>query len=197
MKMEKLSSFSEKIFGSRKSLLLIAFANAAGFFAGVYFYWAQLMDSNPWTWILILDSPVSVLLFAVVCVLFYFRKKIPEALKFLAAAYVIKYGVWTLLTLWLYWSNYVVFEDQVIGILDFILHFGMVVEGILLIPKIRPKFRDALIVLAILLANDVSDYFFGTVTRIPPTYLNVLMTESFAATILIVAAISIFRRMKA
>jgi uncharacterized membrane protein YpjA len=193
MNFEKLSGFSEKVFGNRKILLFLIIANLAGFFAGIYFYWGQLVDSPPLLWILILDSPVSVFLFAVVCLLFYFRKKIPEALKFLASAYVIKYGVWTLLTIWLYWSNYRIFDDQVIGVLDFILHFGMVVEGMVLIPKIRPKIRDALFVLFVCLANDVSDYFFGTVTRIPPAYISLLMTESFAASVLITLSIAVYR----
>jgi len=180
---EKLTMFSARVFGNRKILLALIIANLAGFVAGVYYYWNQLVVSHPLLWIVIIDSPLSVLLFASVCTLFYFRKKIPEALKLLASAYVIKYGLWTMLTLWLYWSNYRLFEDQVIGIADFLLHLGMVIEGIALIPKIRPRIRDALLILCILLANDVSDYFFGTVTRIPPDYLGFLMTESFAASV--------------
>lgn len=191
MNFEKFVGLSEKIFGNRKILLFLIIANLAGFFAGIYYYWNQMMDSSPALWIVILDSPLSVLLFSVVCLLFYFRKRIPEALKFLASAYVIKYGIWTMLTLWLYWSNYRIFEDQAIGILNFFLHFGMIIEGIVLIPKIKPKISDAFIVLLLCLANDVSDYFFGTVTRIPPTYMSFLMAESFAASIIIVLSIFI------
>ncbi len=171
-------------------LAFLVAANVAGFFTGIYYYWNQLMASPPALWIVIIDSPLSVLLFSIVCLLLYFRKGIPETFKLLAAAYVIKYGFWTMLTLWLYWVNYAVFGDQVVGGLDFILHLGMAVEGVMLIPKIKPKITGALFVLAICLTNDYLDYFWGTVTRIPPTYINLLMFESFAASILIVFMIT-------
>jgi uncharacterized membrane protein YpjA len=192
---EKLSKFSEGIFGSRKVLLFLIASNLAGFFAGIYFYWNQLIDSNPLLWIAIIDSPLSVLLFSVVCILLYFGKKIPEALKLLASAYVIKYGIWTMLTIWLYWGNYASSPnplDPAIGIADFFLHLGMVIEGIVLIPKIAPKIRDVAFVLLLCIANDVSDYFFGTVTRIPPAHLNFLMIESFAASVLIIFSIAFY-----
>lgn len=184
-----LEGLSGKIFGNNKLLILIAFANLAGFFVGIHYYWEQLMDSSPFLWIVILDSPISVLLFAVVCVMMYFRKKIPDLLKFLASAYVIKYGVWTMLAIWLYWSNYVIFEDQVVGVINFFLHFGMVLEGIILIPRIQPNKYNSVILLSLLLANDCFDYFLGTVTRIPETYVVFLMAESFLASFLIILSI--------
>ncbi len=186
-------SFSEKFFGNRKILLFLISANLAGFCAGIYFYWNQLTASSPLLWIAIMDSPLSVLLFAAVCLMFYFKKKIPETLKLLASAYVIKYGIWTMLTLWLYWSNYVIFEDRVIGILDFALHIGMVIEGVALVPVIKPKIKNLAAVLSLLLANDYLDYFWGTVTRIPLEYIDLLMLESFAATVVIVICIFIYQ----
>ncbi|MCK4531744.1 MAG: DUF1405 domain-containing protein [Candidatus Aenigmarchaeota archaeon] len=188
-----LEGLSEKIFGNNKLLILIAFANLAGFFVGIHYYWEQLMDSSPLLWIVILDSPISVLLFAVVCVMIYFRKKIPDLLKFLASAYAIKYGVWTMLAIWLYWGNYLVFEDQVVGVINFFLHFGMVVEGIILIPKIKPNKYNTVILFLVLLANDYFDYFLGTVTRIPETHMNFLMIDSFLASILIVFSVLIYQ----
>ena len=187
-----LEGLSEKIFGNNKLLILIAFANLAGFFVGIHYYWEQLMDSSPLLWIVILDSPISVLLFAVVCVMIYFRKKIPDLLKFLASAYAIKYGVWTILAIWLYWGNYLVFEDQIMGIFNFFLHFGMVLEGIILIPRIKPNKYNTVILFLVLLANDYFDYFLGTVTRIPETHMNFLI-DSFLASILIVFSIFIYQ----
>jgi uncharacterized membrane protein YpjA len=196
MKPGKLSEFSEKIFGDRRILIFLFFANLAGFFAGMYYYRNQLAESSPALWVVIIDSPLSVLLFAVVCVLFYFRKRIPEALKFLASAYAIKYGLWTMLTIWLYWGNYASSPDPfdpAIGIINFFLHFGMIIEGIVLVPKIRPKISDALFVLLLCLANDYFDYFLGTVTRIPSDYLNLLMLESIASSLLITFSIAFVR----
>lgn len=189
-----LETFSEKIFGNRTFVILIAFVNLAGFFVGIRYYWGQLMESSPPLWIVILDSPISVLLFSTVCFLIYFRKKTPDLLKSLASAYVIKYGVWTMLAIYLYWNTYVIFEDQVIGIFNFFLHFGMIMEGLLLLPKIRPNKYNTVIVFAILLANDYFDYFLGTVTRIPETHVNSLMIESFLATILIVLIFLVYQK---
>ncbi len=186
-------SLSEKIFGKRIFVILIALANLAGFFVGIRYYWEQLMDSSPFLWIIILDSPISVLLFAFVCLLIYFRKKIPNFLKLLASVYVIKYGIWTMLAIYLYWGNYVVFEDQVVGIVNFFLHFGMVLEGIILIPKIQPNKYNTVILLLLFLANDYFDYFLGTVTRIPETHVSFLMIESFLATIVIIFSIFIYQ----
>jgi uncharacterized membrane protein YpjA len=186
-------SFSEKIFGNSKILLFLISANLAGFCAGIYFYWEQLAASSPFLWIAIMDSPLSVLLFAGVCLLFYSKRKIPETLKLLASAYVIKYGIWTMLTLWLYQGNYAIFGDQVIGVLDFALHLGMVLEGLALVPLIKPKIKNLATVLLLLLANDYLDYFFGTVTRIPLAHINLLMLESFAATIAITFGIFIYQ----
>ncbi|MEE9323392.1 MAG: DUF1405 domain-containing protein [Candidatus Aenigmarchaeota archaeon] len=188
-----LKTISEKILGNRRFLIFLIFANLAGFFVGIHYYWEQLMGSSPLLWIVILDSPISVLLFALVCVMIYLRKRVPDILKFLASVYVIKYGIWTMLAIYLYWNTYVVFEDQVVGVLNLFLHFGMILEGIVLIPKIRPNKYNTLIVFALLLANDYFDYFLKTVTRIPGTHMNFLMMESFAATIVIIISIVIYQ----
>jgi uncharacterized membrane protein YpjA len=188
-----LPAFSERIFSDRRILAFLVAANLVGFFTGIYYYWDQLADSHPLLWAAILDSPVSVLLFAAVCILFYLGKKPPEAFKFLASAYVTKYGVWTMLTLWLYRSSYAVFDEQLTGMINFFLHLGMVVQGVMLVPKIKPEIKGALTVLFLCLANDVSDYLFGTVTRIPPDHLGFLMAESFAASVLIVLSVSMLR----
>lgn len=196
MILDKISEFSGKVFSDKRILIFLIISNMAGFFTGLYFYWSQLMDSNPLFWIIIIDSPLSVLMIAAVCTFLYFGRKAPESLKLLTSAYLIKYGFWTLLTLYLYWGNYIVPVDQAIGIADFILHFGMIIEGVVLIPRIRPKAISALSVLAILLVNDYCDYFLNTVTRIPDTYKSLLMVNNISVTFLLtlsVAAFSFYR----
>lgn len=188
-----LETLSNKILGDRRILIFLILANLAGFFVGIYYYWNQLMDSSPLLWIVILDSPIAVLLFAIVSFLLYFRKSVPELLKLLASAYVIKYGLWTMFAIWLYWGNYVGGQEQAIGIFNFFLHLGMIIEGIILIPRIRPTKYTNVIVLAILLANDYLDYFLGTVTRIPQTHMNFLMVESFVVTFVIIFSILIYQ----
>lgn len=189
-----LESLSEKIFSNRKLVILVALINLAGFFVGIYYYWSQLMDFSPLFWIVIIDSPLSVLLFAVVCLLIYFKKNVPDLLKLLTSVYVIKYGMWTMIVIGLYWSYYS--YDAVLGVLNFILHFGMVLEGIVLIPRIRATKYKSAIVLAFFLLNDYCDYLLGTVTRIPPEHIGFLMTESFLASILIVGFIHFHKKIQ-
>jgi len=195
--MLKLSRFSELVFSDRRILAFLIFANVLGFFVGLWFYWPQLMDSPPAFWIIIIDSPLSVLLIAIVCALFYFRRKAPESLKCLAGAYLIEYGLWTVAAIALYWKSYVTSPDPldpVIGIINVFLHLGMVVEGIALIPQMRPKIKHALLVLAVLLVNNFFDYFLGTLTRVPDTYKNTLAVESFTVTLATAAVIFILTR---
>ncbi len=190
-----LESFAGKIFASKVFLLFLIFANLTGFFVGLIFYKEQLIESSPLLWIVIIDSPLSVFLFAFVCALMYFRRKPPSILVYLACVYVIKYGIWTMFAISLYWGNYVGF-DQVIGVINFFLHFGMVVEGVALAPRISVTKGGAVVVLLLALTNDYFDYFLGTVTRIPETYVNFLAFESFAASVLVVFLIFIFLRTK-
>ena len=72
----------------------------------------------------------------------------------------------------------------------------MVVEGVVLAPRISVTKYNTVIVLMLALANDFFDYFLGTVTRIPETYVNFLALESFVASVLIVFLIFIFQRRK-
>ncbi|MCX6818255.1 MAG: DUF1405 domain-containing protein [Candidatus Aenigmarchaeota archaeon] len=195
--MQKLSRFSELVFSDKRALAFLVFANVLGFFVGLWFYWPQLMNSNPSLWIIIIDSPLSVLMIAIVCALFYFRRKAPESLKCLAGAYLIEYGLWTVAAIALYWKSYVTSPDPLdpfIGVINVFLHLGMVVEGVTLIPQMRPKIKHALIVMAILLVNNFFDYFLGTLTRVPDTYKNILAVESFTVTLALAAVIFILTR---
>jgi uncharacterized membrane protein YpjA len=178
-----LGEFSEKVFSNRKLLLLLVIFNALGFFAGMYSYYPQLSETPSYLWLVVLDCPIAVLLFAFVCALLCLRTEVPNAFKFFTSAYVIKYGIWTVITLILYWNYYV--ANETLGILTLVLHVGMVAEGIILIPRIRPDKYNGAIILALLLLNDFFDYFLGTHPVIPPEHVAFLMYESFVSSILI------------
>lgn len=183
--------FSNKIFSNRKFLLFLIAINVFGFFAGTYYYYPQLSETPLYLWVVVLDCPIAVLLFAIVCALIYLKVEVPKILEFFTSAYIIKYGIWTLLAITLYWNYYV--TNETLGILTFLLHVGMVLEGAVLIPRISPSKHNTVIVLLLLLANDFFDYFLGTVTRIPETYMGFLMYESFAASVLITLLIFIYQ----
>ncbi|NIO23153.1 MAG: DUF1405 domain-containing protein [Candidatus Aenigmarchaeota archaeon] len=186
-----LKKFSERVFSNRKALLLLAVLNFLGFLVGMSTYYLQLSEAPAYLWIVILDCPIAVLLFAIVCAFIYLKLEVPNVLEFFTSVYLIKFGVWTMLVLVLYWNYYS--ADAVIGASTFLLHVGMVLEGVMLMPRIRPKKYNTVILLAILLINDFFDYFLGTVTRIPPEHLGFLMYESFAASILLTLSIFIYQ----
>jgi uncharacterized membrane protein YpjA len=191
---EKLSAFSERIFSGRRILLFLIAVNMAGFLLGVYNYYGSLAESPPYLWPLIADCPVAVLLFSLVCCLFYSRRKVPNLLIFLASVYMIKYGIWTLSAIVLYWPLYAASGDQITGALNFALHCGLILEGVVLSAKISHKIRDMLIVMIILIASDYSDYFLGTLPDIPGTHVGFLMVESFIVSMVLPFFIHIFSR---
>ncbi|MEM2954923.1 MAG: DUF1405 domain-containing protein [Candidatus Nanoarchaeia archaeon] len=180
-----LKKISEKIFNNKKILIFLILANTVGFFIGLYFYSFQLSETHPILWLLVLDCPIAVLLFAFVCGLFYFGKNPPEILKIITSVYVIKYGFWTMLAIFLYWNYYIGLVNQILGVSTFILHLGMVIEGIFLANNIKPNLKIAFLTIFIFLLNDYSDYFFGTVTKIPSDYFDLLKIESFIVSVLV------------
>jgi uncharacterized membrane protein YpjA len=177
--------FSERIFSGRHILLFLIAVNMAGFLLGVYNYYGRLAESPPYLWPIIADCPVAVLLFSIVCYLFYSERKVPNLLVFLTSVYTIKYGIWTLSAIVLYWPLYTSSGGQIIGSLNFAMHCGLILEGVVLSAKISHKIRDMLIVTIILIANDYFDYFLGTLPDIPGTHVGFLLAESFAVSLIL------------
>jgi len=189
-----LKEFSDKVFSNRKLLLSLVILNVLGFFAGMWTYYPQMMENPPHLWLIVLDCPIAVLLFAIICAYVLLRLDVPDALEFFTSVYLIKFAVWTMLVIALYWNYYL--TDEILGVSTFILHAGMVLEGLILIPRIRPKKYYTVIILALLLINDFFDYFLGTHTAIPSEYLGFFMYESFAASVLITLSIFIYHNKK-
>jgi len=189
-----LKEISERAFSNRKLLTALIILNMMGFFAGMWAYYPQIAENPPHLWLIVLDCPIAVLLFAIICAFLLLRLEIPDALQFFTSVYLVKFAAWTMLVIALYWNYYL--ADEILGISTFLLHAGMVIEGIILIPRIRPKKYYTVIILALLLLNDYFDYFLGTHPIIPPEYVGFLMYESFAASIAITLSILLISKRK-
>lgn len=177
------SKFSKIILNNKKLILALAIINFAGFFYGLYYYNYQLSATPFYLWIFTLDSPLPVLLFVLVAYFLYYGKKIPQWLLFLVIAGLIKYGFWTALVILLF-SDYFFAAAPVIYSINFPLHIGMVVEGLVLIARLRPRMSDLAVVLLFFLINDILDYFFGTLPLLPSNaYNSYLLAESLFVTI--------------
>jgi len=149
---------------ARAGLLAI---NALGVLIGLNFYLPQMAANSLFLWPLIIDSPLALFWLAaslltlvpVASIDDYPFSQTLALINTLAFASAVKYGVWTAITLNLFFSQY--FPDLwgYFGIL--VTHLVMVFEAFLL-PYYAKTSRLALGVTAVwLFANDVADYGFG------------------------------------
>lgn len=163
---------------SRRFVLFLVIVNILGTLVGVYYYWNQLSSSPVYQWVFIADCPIYTLLFAI-AVGFRLRR-----IYLLAFFGVVKYASWTLFVLTLFPEYYFSIDSSYYSIL-YILHILMLLEGFLLVPSIKKDLLNSITVTAWFLLNDFADYFFGTVSTIPPYGFNTIMLFSFASTLIL------------
>lgn len=178
------SSALQRAFTNRQLIVALAIINFVGFLYGIYYYNYQLGITPVYLWIFTLDSPLPVLLFVFVAYFLYYSKKMPQWLLFLTIVGLVKYGLWTALVIILFRDYFFGFAPLIYAI-NLPLHIGMVLEGAVLVTKLKPKIFDFAIVLTFFLINDIMDYFFGTLPTIPSAYNSYLLVESIAVTILL------------
>ena len=179
-----LKKFSDYFLENKKWLAFLVLINIGGFIYGIYYYSYQLSITQVYLWPFTIDSPLYVIFFAFTSYLLYKNKRIPNWFLFLTAVGLIKVGIWTTLVLWFY-SDYYFATAFALNIAILILHVGMVLEGLVLIPRFSVKTKEFLAVLAWFLFNDWLDYFAGIHTLIPEGFAQLLMYESFGASILL------------
>lgn len=187
----KLKTFAENLLSDKRYLAALFAVNIIGFIYGIHYYSYQLSITQKYLWIFTIDSPLPVLLFSVICALLYLKKIPPQWLILFAFFGLIKYGIWTDIVIYLF-RDYFFAIDALTYSLNVPLHFGMIVEGLLLSRLLKPKIRDILFVAGFYLVNDYLDYFLGNVTLIPDGYHTFLMIESFLMTA-IITGIAIYR----
>ena len=130
-----------------KIILLI---NLIGMLYGFYYYIPKLQQTNPALWILVPDSPLSILFFILVFVGVW-RGKFAS---FFASAWLIKYGMWTAFVM-LFDSNVYMQPQYFVQswLLYIIPHILMAIECVLILRK-DYALQIALATLAILLIED-------------------------------------------
>ncbi|MBU4451209.1 MAG: DUF1405 domain-containing protein [Nanoarchaeota archaeon] len=190
----KINDLSERILGDKRWLLAFFAINFIGFFYGIYYYSYQLSITPAHLWIFTIDSPLPVLLFAAVCAFLFLRKTPPQWLILFAFFGLVKYGVWTDIVIFLFRDVFFAI-DALTYSMNVPLHFGMILEGLLLIRLLKPKISDIVFVGGFYLLNDYMDYFMGNVTLIPAGHHTFLMIESFAMTVALIG-IAIHTRAK-
>jgi uncharacterized membrane protein YpjA len=153
-------------------LPLVIAANLIGAYFGFFIYYTnQLYITPALLWVFVPDCPLAVLLMAAALALVWAGKG-GNFFPFLAAAYALKYGIWTVSVL-LYF-NWYFFAPALIGLYSVMLvtHVGMALESLAFVGKIRVERWHLVAVLAWFLVNDLMDYWGGlSPNNVPPSGL--------------------------
>ncbi|HBY99135.1 MAG: DUF1405 domain-containing protein [Ardenticatenaceae bacterium] len=142
--------------------------NLFGFVIGtVYWYGPQMAIISPLLWPWLVDSPLSVLGFALALPLI--RRARTPAHEWLATWAVfsnIKYGLWTVAFWLLWWRGPGTFTLESVTMT--FTHAAMVVMGASLLVFYRPKLWQVITVAAWFAFNDYLDYWGGIAPTVPP-----------------------------
>ncbi len=145
-------------------VLVLIIVNLVGAAYGYYWY-AGHLAATPWhLWPFIPDSPLVVSLFVLTLMLRLSGRPTSwlEAITFLG---LIKYGAWTVLVIGyhLYTGGAATLENYLL----MVSHLGMVVQGAVFLPILRPARRLWLIVIGWFALNDFLDYGVGIHPYLP------------------------------
>lgn len=145
----------------RPLLKLVVLINLLGTVFG-FIYYRYLFGLTPsYLWPVVPDSPGSTLLFAVALTLVLYDRKI-DFLSFLACASTIKYGLWTMFVIVYFPEHFLAPAVKWFYYMMFFLHFGMVIQVVVLARTIEHKQHYLLITLLWFFVNDYFDYVHGT-----------------------------------
>ncbi|MEM2933399.1 MAG: DUF1405 domain-containing protein [Methanocellales archaeon] len=165
---------------SGKALSIIAIINAGGTAFGFYYYRHQLAGSSPWLWIFIPDCPLYTLFFLIWYLLTSIKRE-SHLFSLLTAAGLMKYGFWTTLVVALYRDYFLSYNYPLYATL-FLLHIGMALESILILPSVETRKMQVLAVLLWFLLNDYADYYLNTYPYIPTSFLDLIKNITIAST---------------
>jgi|TARA_B100000959_G_C14957013_1_gene614166 uncharacterized membrane protein YpjA len=143
--------------GYRILLILVLIANIFGVGFGFYYYQGLLANAPIWALPFIPDSPISTLFFSLAILLILINRK-SDIVTSLASVYVMKYGIWTMFVILYYPYHFLTPQLANYYWLMFILHFGMVIEPILILHTMKRKKMILLVPIVWLLLNDLIDY---------------------------------------
>lgn len=196
--MNLLNKLLKKLW-TKKVLALIFIINILGTIFGYYYYQWQLANSELFLWIFIPDCPNATLLL-LISILITFTD-IGEGIdnrvfNSITAAYLIKYGVWTVFTI-LFFSEFFLSPPnlQYYAIL-LIGHAGMALESILILPFSKIEFRKMVVFLLWFLINDFVDYWLGAHPYVPdnPYKIKILAIFTISMSFITVALVYLYPR---
>jgi len=175
----------------------LVIVNVVGFLVGaIYWYGPQMRLIAPWLWPWLVDSPLSVLGFAVA--LPWIRRRPRDWWARLIATWSVisnvKYGLWTVLFWALWWWGPGTFTLESVTMT--FTHSVMVLMGLSLLLFYRPAVAHVVVAGAWFALNDYLDYWGGIAPTVPPGVdLRLLQWEQVAVTtFLVVWLLTLSRR---
>lgn len=158
----------------------------------LYWYGDALLRTPLYFWPFVPDSPLSATLWAAALLALHYQKRLPF-LVLLAVTGSIKYGLWTD---WVWFTNSLSGGGyDVEAIVLSVNHFGMVLEGLALLPLVSFGMRHVAGVAAWYGFNDLVDYVLGYGPRVPnPEDLDLIAVFAAATTLVLVLTWSILAR---
>ena len=163
----------DRITSSRKLLVAILLINIAGSLFGLYYYWEQLLMTPWYLWLAVPDCPLYTF-FMIFALLLILLKKPSNTLNTITAVGLAMYGAWTTIVLLYFGELYFNPANALMSAGLWISHFGMGLEGFLLLPYLtRAKPISWAITAIWFVALDSVDFFYhflfnGVVMRTHP-----------------------------
>ncbi len=168
----------------------LVLSNLVGFLIGtIYWYGPQMAVISPLLWPWLVDSPLSVLGFALALPLI--RREQSGWREWLATWAVfsnVKYGLWTVVFWLLWWLGPGRFTLE--SVTMFFTHGAMIIMGASLLLFYRPKVWQVLSVTAWFALNDYLDYWGGIAPTVPTgVSLETLKIEQVIVTTLLMVGL--------
>lgn len=123
----------DRITTTRWMLIVILLINIAGSAFGLYYYWEQLMITPWYLWLAVPDCPLYTF-FMIFALLLILLKKPSDTFNAITAVGLSMYGIWTTIVLLYFGEMYFAPANALMSAGLWISHFGMALEGFLLIP---------------------------------------------------------------
>lgn len=172
------------------SLLVVTLIGSA---FGYYYYQYQFSTTPPYLWLFVPDCPLFTTFFAIVLIGQLMGKESPLFNAFTFAG-LLKYGIWTVFVLLLYWNDYLSDGEGLFRGVLMIMHIGMVLLALTLANDLRRDMQmkrigtgGIYLVGSAFLVFDFFDYVVGTYPLIPTVHLGLVSWFSVGETFVVTA----------
>lgn len=177
-------NLQQKVLNTPLLYWLVILICLGGTLYGFYWYKYQLAQTPYIFWIFTPDCPEAVFFF-LIWVGLRAAKWRNETFKVIAVTALIKFGIWTVSVIGLFWIDRHIYYWE--NVMLFASHVGMLVLGIVFAARLKITGRGFLITAGWMILSDFVDYYFKVYPWLPdPDRLGVIRMGTFILTGLII-----------